>query len=177
MKPLALTSAQKALTYRGVGFTWSRAWSSCSPNLVQNQGRLVPREELLERLWPEGAGTDDALSYAASSLRRALGGCRGRPIAIVRGRGYRFDSALSEVLQRPRARRLIDRAAELRELRKIASAVMAAKLTRLAVVKAVKRRKRYLFSDVADTNAGLSSAGPTGRTHCRSRSLEPPALL
>src|SRR5712691_4113973 len=40
--------------------------------LVENSGRVIAREELLEKLWPDTNVTDASLSQAVASLRDAL---------------------------------------------------------------------------------------------------------
>ena len=62
--------------------------------LAANPGKLVPREELQQKLWP-GAGFGDpehGLNAAVNKLREALGDSATEPkyIETVPGRGYRF---------------------------------------------------------------------------------------
>ncbi|HET8936354.1 MAG TPA: AAA family ATPase [Polyangiales bacterium] len=60
--------------------------------LAANPGRLIRKDELLERVWNASALSDGALSNTVAKLRKALGqGARDRePIETVHGRGYRF---------------------------------------------------------------------------------------
>lgn len=60
--------------------------------LAQNHERVVPKEELLERVWPNVFTTDGVLKKAISQARRALGDDpeEARFIATYHGRGYRF---------------------------------------------------------------------------------------
>jgi class 3 adenylate cyclase/DNA-binding winged helix-turn-helix (wHTH) protein/tetratricopeptide (TPR) repeat protein len=60
--------------------------------LVQHRQRVVPKQELFERLWPGQFVGDDALERCIRAARRALGDTRQAPplIQTVRGRGYRF---------------------------------------------------------------------------------------
>ena len=62
--------------------------------LVQNAGRIVPRNELLMSLWPGGEGSDGALNYAVRRARQALSACRNPAILTYRGQGYRFAPVL-----------------------------------------------------------------------------------
>ena len=57
--------------------------------LVENRGRTLPRELLLERVWDGGAFVDEnALSVAVGRLRAKLGGA---PIRTVYGVGYTWE--------------------------------------------------------------------------------------
>jgi DNA-binding winged helix-turn-helix (wHTH) protein len=60
--------------------------------LVQHRQRVVPKQELFERLWPGQFVSDDALERCIRAARRALGDTRQAPqlIQTIRGRGYRF---------------------------------------------------------------------------------------
>jgi predicted ATPase/DNA-binding winged helix-turn-helix (wHTH) protein len=55
--------------------------------LVANAGRLMAREELIERVWPGRVVEENNLSVQVNALRKALGG---DVIVTVPGRGYRF---------------------------------------------------------------------------------------
>ena len=71
--------------------------------LLRNQGRIVPRKLLGERLWPDRVVTDDSLTQCIADIRRALGPrCRGL-LRTYPKRGYRLsvtDPASGEVLIR-----------------------------------------------------------------------------
>src|SRR5579872_2202556 len=62
--------------------------------LLERHGQLVTREELCQRLWPEGTFVefDDALNTAIRKLRTALGDSADNPrfLETVPRRGYRF---------------------------------------------------------------------------------------
>ncbi len=60
--------------------------------LVENAHRVVPKEELVARIWPEGFISDTALTTRLASARRAIGdsGSAQRFIRTVHGRGIRF---------------------------------------------------------------------------------------
>jgi DNA-binding winged helix-turn-helix (wHTH) protein len=102
--------------------------------LIHDAGRLVSRDDLRARLWPTGDGSDDALNYLVGAARRALCACPGRPIAMVRGRGYRFDAPCGGIVHEAERRPLYDRSAELQELRRLAASCVAGKITRFALV-------------------------------------------
>jgi len=63
--------------------------------LVENAGRLVSKDELIEVIWPNVNVTDGSLTRCVSDLRRALGDGEERLIKTVPRRGYRFAAAVS----------------------------------------------------------------------------------
>src|SRR4051794_30901435 len=60
--------------------------------LVENHGRLVRKDELMSRIWPDSIVEDNNLDHNISKLRRALGdGNNGdKFIETVPRQGYRF---------------------------------------------------------------------------------------
>ncbi len=72
--------------------------------LVEHAGRVVPREELIAKVWPNIFVEDSNLKIQVSALRRALGdGQAGvRYIVTVPGRGYEFVAPVSRAGE-PRA--------------------------------------------------------------------------
>ena len=60
--------------------------------LVEAGPAVVSRDTLLEHCWPDGDGSDEALTQAIAQLRRALGDKPGAPrfIQTVPKRGYRW---------------------------------------------------------------------------------------
>jgi len=60
--------------------------------LIENAGRVVTKEEILDHVWPERYVTEAALNSRVMSARKALGdsGQEQRYIKTVHGRGYRF---------------------------------------------------------------------------------------
>ena len=44
--------------------------------LIANRSRVVPRQELLDRVWPEFRASDASLERAVRAARRALGDSR-----------------------------------------------------------------------------------------------------
>ena len=63
--------------------------------LVQNSGRLVPREEVLGAVWPDVTVTEESLTQCVSEVRQALGDSDQRVIKTVPRRGYLFTTAVS----------------------------------------------------------------------------------
>ena len=60
--------------------------------LAQNHERVVPKEELLDTIWPDVFTTDGVLKRAISQVRRALGddADESRFVETYHRRGYRF---------------------------------------------------------------------------------------
>ena len=66
--------------------------------LVERQGRVVEKEQLMELLWPDQYVEESNLKQSVSVLRRALGDSRARPqyIETVPKLGYRFIATVHE---------------------------------------------------------------------------------
>ena len=66
--------------------------------LLRHRDRVVPRRELLERIWPDTRVVDESLTTALRSIRRALGDRARQPLWIAtRPRvGYRFIGVVRE---------------------------------------------------------------------------------
>src|SRR5438094_680744 len=66
--------------------------------LVQNAGHLLPKQDLLEKVWSDVAVEEGSLARGISSLRRVLGSTAdGRDyIQTVSKRGYRFIAHVRE---------------------------------------------------------------------------------
>jgi DNA-binding winged helix-turn-helix (wHTH) protein len=84
--------------------------------LVQQRGRLVTKDELLKRLWPESFVEEGSLNVHVSALRKALGEDATRPtyIETVARSGYRFIGAVT--CEKPLAPSAMARPVELYEL-------------------------------------------------------------
>lgn len=68
--------------------------------LVQNSGRIVEKEELMTRLWPDTYVEESNLTYTVVQLRKSLGDDARHPryIETIPKRGYRFIVDVEEVL-------------------------------------------------------------------------------
>jgi DNA-binding winged helix-turn-helix (wHTH) protein/cytochrome c-type biogenesis protein CcmH/NrfG len=88
--------------------------------LVQQRGRLVTKDELLKRLWPESFVEEAGLTVQVSVLRKALGENAHLPIYIetVARSGYRFIAAVTcgPAQQKPLTPSGITRSVEVYEL-------------------------------------------------------------
>jgi predicted ATPase/DNA-binding winged helix-turn-helix (wHTH) protein len=60
--------------------------------LVEARDRVISRNEIFDRLWPDTAVEDNNLSQQVHRIRRLLGSDEavGSPIATIAGRGFRF---------------------------------------------------------------------------------------
>src|SRR2546425_5172203 len=68
--------------------------------LVENSGRIVEKEELMNRLWPDSFVEEANLTSNIQQLRKTLSDNARNPIYIetVARRGYRFIADVEEVL-------------------------------------------------------------------------------
>src|SRR5262244_647824 len=67
--------------------------------LVDNGGRLVGKDELMHRLWPDTFVEDGNLTFNIQQLRKSLGDDARQPrfIETVSRRGYRFIAPVEEI--------------------------------------------------------------------------------
>src|SRR5262249_12878092 len=70
--------------------------------LVENAGRLVSKDELIEAVWPSVNVTDGSLARCVSDVRQALDDGEQRFIKTVPRRGYRFAAAVCLHAQEPK---------------------------------------------------------------------------
>lgn len=68
--------------------------------LVENSGRIVEKESLMTRLWPDTFVEDANLVFSIQQVRKALGDNARNPLYIetIPRRGYRFIADVEEVL-------------------------------------------------------------------------------
>lgn len=66
--------------------------------LLESAGRILTKEELMQRVWPETAVEESNLARNVSTLRRSLGRERDEPqyIETIPWRGYRFVADIKE---------------------------------------------------------------------------------
>jgi len=64
--------------------------------LVENAGRLVSKDELIEAVWPSVVVTDESLTQCVSEVRLALGDGDQRVIKTAPRRGYIFTAPVSQ---------------------------------------------------------------------------------
>jgi DNA-binding winged helix-turn-helix (wHTH) protein len=68
---------------------------------LNHPGRLLTREEIVEKVWPDVAVTDDAVRFQVAELRKALGDSGGAFIRTIRREGYRWEAAVKPAADRP----------------------------------------------------------------------------
>ncbi len=75
--------------------------------LVQHADCVLTREAILSTLWPDSSSNDEALTQAASKLRKALGDCPkdGAIIQTIRKVGYRLNGPVTHCEHSPHASR------------------------------------------------------------------------
>ena len=68
--------------------------------LVENGGRIVKKEELMNQLWPDSFVEESNLTYSIGQLRKTLGDHSRRPVYIetIPRRGYRFIANIEKEL-------------------------------------------------------------------------------
>ena len=90
--PFTFDFGSQVFAKRGVPLELSRTEQRLLQALLENRGRTVTREQLLERLWPDGAAyvEENALSVAVRRLRAKLEDEPSHPkyIRTVYGLGY-----------------------------------------------------------------------------------------
>src|SRR5262245_29145835 len=69
--------------------------------LVESTGRIVAKEELMNRLWPDTYVEESNLAFNIQQLRKILGDNARKPVYIetVARRGYRFIASVEEDLR------------------------------------------------------------------------------
>jgi DNA-binding winged helix-turn-helix (wHTH) protein len=85
--PFRLDSAQRVLSRDGKSIALTPKEFDTLLVLVEAGGRVVDKEELIERVWPDSYVGDGSLARNISVLRKALGEA---VIETRRGRGYRI---------------------------------------------------------------------------------------
>lgn len=67
--------------------------------LVENQGRIISKEELFENVWTDTFVEDNALSFNISQLRKALAGYDRQTVFVetIPKRGFRFSADVAEI--------------------------------------------------------------------------------
>src|ERR1035438_9812011 len=92
--PFVLDADQYALTRAGKPVRLERIPMDLLILLVREKGRLISREEIIERLWGKNLyfDTDNSINTAIRKIRNALGDDAGNPqyVETVLGKGYRF---------------------------------------------------------------------------------------
>lgn len=64
-------------------------------HLVENAGRLIGRDELMQAVWPGVFVTDDSIAQCVKDIRRALGDDEQRLLRTLPRRGYLFAASVA----------------------------------------------------------------------------------
>ena len=99
--PFTLDLNRAELTREGAPVALRPKTFSLLKHLVTQAGRAVSKEELLDKVWPGLAVTDDSLSQCIAELRAALGDSGPLFIKTLPRVGYRFDAPVSEEAAAP----------------------------------------------------------------------------
>ena len=72
--------------------------------LVERPGRLITKDELVQRVWPDTFVEESNLAYNIFTLRKALGDTADNPeyVETIPKRGYRFKAPVRRLNGRPR---------------------------------------------------------------------------
>src|SRR5262245_59654778 len=103
--PFVLDTAQQLLTREGTAVPLTPKTFDTLLVLVENHGRLMPKDELMKAVWPDSFVEESNLTQQISMIRRALGetASERRYIATVPGRGYRFAAEVNKISPNPPA--------------------------------------------------------------------------
>src|SRR6266403_5551958 len=97
--PFVLDVSRYELTCAGKPVRMERIPMDLLILLVRENGRLVSRDEIIERLWGKDLyfDTDNSINTAIRKIRRALGEQPEKPqyIETVQGKGYRFKGGMA----------------------------------------------------------------------------------
>lgn len=90
--PFRLTPSQRLLTRDGIPLSLTSKAFETLLMLVENSGRLVEKETLINAIWPDTAIGESTLSQNIFTVRKALGQTQGGHLYIetVPRHGYRF---------------------------------------------------------------------------------------
>ena len=93
-----LDPVRRTLSKDGVPIHLRSMGISLLCHLVNEHDRVVPKDELLETLWPDGSGTEANLTVTVAAVRKALGEVVGlhRILITVPREGYRFVGELQD---------------------------------------------------------------------------------
>ena len=97
--PFRLEPAEHRLTRDGSPVSLAPKTFELLVFLVQNQGRLVTKDQIMQAVWPDSFVEDSNLTVSISILRKTLGEKDGdlRYIETVPKKGYRFAASVKEV--------------------------------------------------------------------------------
>ena len=103
--PFRLDVAKRILLREGQTVALTQRLFETLLALVENSGRVIAKDELMSRLWPDTVVEEANLTVNISALRKILGETAGehRYIATIPGRGYQFVARVRQAdEERPR---------------------------------------------------------------------------
>lgn len=97
-----LDTKEKILTNGGAPVTLTPKCFELLSLLVENHGRLLTKDELMEKLWADSFVEDSNLTFNIRQLRKVLGDNAQNPVYIktVRQHGYRFIAPVTEIVEK-----------------------------------------------------------------------------
>src|SRR5205809_2896264 len=98
--PFVLDTAQHLLLRQGNPVPLTPKTYDLLLALVENSGRMLPKDELIKVIWPASFVEESNLTQQISAVRKALGEAAGedRYIVTVPGTGYRFAATVKEAV-------------------------------------------------------------------------------
>ena len=99
--PFLYDSVRRKLTSAGTEISLTHKSRELLQLFLQNPGRLLTRDEIVETVWPDVSVTDDAIRFQVAELRKALGPKGEEFLQTVRGEGYRWDAPVRAAADRP----------------------------------------------------------------------------
>src|ERR1700692_3449205 len=70
-------------------------------HFVENPGRLIDRDEIMQAVWPGVFVSDDSIAQCVSDIRRALGDNEQRLLRTLPRRGYLFAAPVASGTEQP----------------------------------------------------------------------------
>jgi Tol biopolymer transport system component/DNA-binding winged helix-turn-helix (wHTH) protein len=136
--------------------------------LIENSDRVVEKDELLKRVWPDTVVEERNLAVSISTLRKVLGETPDAPeyIVTVPGRGYRFVAPVRERQAEPVAAKATARWREKTVVAAVGAAALAAAFAIGWELNGPGRRELTRFSTITNF-AGVEaqpSFSPDGRS-------------
>jgi DNA-binding winged helix-turn-helix (wHTH) protein len=97
--PLRLDVAKRVLLRDGKQVALTQRLFEALLLLIENSGRVIGKDELMTKLWPDTVVEEANLTVNISALRKILGetAVEHRYIATIPGRGYQFVAAVERV--------------------------------------------------------------------------------
>jgi DNA-binding winged helix-turn-helix (wHTH) protein len=99
--PFLYDSVSRGLLKDGVEIPLTHKSRELLLLFLHNPGKLLPREEIVEKVWPDVAVTDDAVRFQVAELRKALGDKGDAFIQTIRREGYRWEAPVRSAADRP----------------------------------------------------------------------------